>query len=117
MGIGWIVQTNSGETKAEFKAGTKLIPSSTRAELIVILSVISTINFNKTINIITDSQLSINAIYNCYNISNNKNNHTTYPKTTKFNKQKHNPNSLLTKTIIELLTIKKINWTLTKIKG
>src|SRR5271169_1312115 len=115
MGIGWIIQTNSGITKAEFKAGTKLIPSSIRAELTAILSVISTIGFNKTINIITDSQSSINAIHNSFHNSiKNTNSYTTNHKPISLKKHKYNPNALLVKTIIELLTTKNIKWKLTK---
>jgi ribonuclease HI/uncharacterized protein YlaI len=110
MGIGWIIKNNNQKTIAEFKGETSLTPSSTKAELSAILSAISTINFNKKINIITDSQ---NAITNI-----KKRHQTLLTKNTKEKKnQMKTPNTLLIDTIIELLTIKNIKWKLTKIKG
>jgi ribonuclease HI len=108
MGISWSIQSKDGETLAEFAGGTKHIPSSTRAELTAIVTAISIVNFNKTINILTDSQNAINQIQN------------TFLSTTKRNsKISRTPqtNNSLTNTIIELLMIKNIKWTLTKVKG
>src|SRR5271170_2369807 len=111
MGIGWIIQNQQGTTLSEFKGRTNTTPSSTRAELTAIASAISVINFNKTIEIITDSQCAIDSINN-----HSKRYHNIIPKKNKKNRY-NNPNDLLTEIIVEMLSIKQIKWKLTKIKG
>jgi len=102
MGIGWIIKNNNQKILAEFKGETFLTPSSTKAELTAILSTISTINFNKNINIITDSQNAITLLEKRHKTLQTNNKKET-------NKQGKNLNILLIDTIIELLTIKNIN--------
>jgi len=67
MAIGWI-QIESIDSKkiiAEFSAANIEWPSSTKAEIIVILSVLIVVTSNSNVVIYTDSQNAINQ-YNCY---------------------------------------------------
>jgi ribonuclease HI len=66
MGIGWILKDNR-DNEYQFQAQLENFPSSTRAEIMAIATVISTIPRNSKILIHTDSQGAIQAISNFQN--------------------------------------------------
>ena len=78
--------------------------------MMAILTAVSTVNFNTTINIFTDSQNAISIIERKYKAIKSQN-------IKEIKKTCNKPNALIAETIIELLTIKNIQWKLTKVKG
>ena len=63
MGIGWILRDNR-DNEYQFQAQLENFPSSTRAEIMAIATVISTVPRHSKILIHTDSQGAIQAITN-----------------------------------------------------
>ena len=71
MGIGWIIKTETQDIT--FQARTiQTFPSSTKAELLAILSSLITIPPNTTVEIYTDSQAAINGIQTYISKNRNK---------------------------------------------
>ena len=60
MGSGWFIV----ETNRRFDCGSQLWPSSTKAELVAIWSLLLTVPTNSKLHIITDSQAAIDGIRN-----------------------------------------------------
>src|SRR5215216_7883182 len=75
MGIGWIQIANEEEIH-KFNTQTIGWPSSTRAEIVAILTILLTVQDHSTINIYTDSK---NAIYD-FEVYKQKANYRTYIK-------------------------------------
>jgi ribonuclease HI len=68
MGFGWILQGHNDQ-QYSFQGQTTNFPSSTRAEITAILTLIAVIPNNSTITIFTDSQAALQAINNSFHIS------------------------------------------------
>src|SRR5579859_8219470 len=67
MGLGWILMNKEeSRTIVKYKAANVNFPSSTKAELMVIFSLLITLKKNVSIEIKTDSSNAINSI-NGYN--------------------------------------------------
>ena len=64
MGVGWVQIENELEI-SRFNAKTKVWPSSTRVEVIAILTAILTVNYNSEVSIFTDSKNTL-SIFNSY---------------------------------------------------
>jgi ribonuclease HI len=62
MGIGWIIQHNN--QNIEFKACTHKFPSSTRAELMAMLTVLTVIPKQTQVTIFCDSKAAIQGVQN-----------------------------------------------------
>ncbi|GBB95979.1 hypothetical protein RclHR1_26590001 [Rhizophagus clarus] len=60
MGAGWIVKN----TEIDFTCGITYFPSSTRSELLAILTALLTVPINNNMHIYTDSQSAIDSINN-----------------------------------------------------
>jgi len=73
MGIGWVQIDNNNQIIHKFSAKIHFWPSSYKAELMSILSAISTAPRNSTINIFTDSQSIITKYSNIYTTLSNPN--------------------------------------------
>jgi ribonuclease HI len=73
MGIGWVQIDNNNQIIHKFFAKIHFWPSSYKAELMSILSAISTAPRNSTINIFTDSQSIITKYSNIYTTLSNPN--------------------------------------------
>jgi ribonuclease HI len=63
MGIGWVQIDNNNQILHSFSARVQLWPSSYKTELLSIISAISTVSRNSTVEIFTDSQSVIDKYY------------------------------------------------------
>src|SRR3989337_1623507 len=104
MGIGWI-QVGINAPKEEFSARIVDWPSSTRAELIAILTAIYTCNYDNTATIYTDSEATIKRFHSLSN-----------PAMTNRRKLKI-PNHNIWSVLMELISKNNIKVILKKIKG
>ncbi|GBB90714.1 hypothetical protein RclHR1_17780001 [Rhizophagus clarus] len=102
MGAGWIVKN----TEIDFTCGITYFPSSTRLELLAILTALLTVPINNNTHIYTDSQLAIDSINNMLQLKG-----IIERKLFKQN------NYILLYAIVDLGYIKKINLILYKVKG
>jgi ribonuclease HI len=99
MGFGWIIV---GTKELSFKGKIENFPSSSRAEIAAILTLLVTIPANKTVNIFCDSQATISAIQSCLQ--------ENTPK-----KKLHN--TFLLRHITQIIRQQRINLMLHKVKA
>ncbi|GES76495.1 ribonuclease H-like domain-containing protein [Rhizophagus clarus] len=102
MGAGWIVKN----TEIDFTCEITYFPSSTRPELLAILTALLTVPINNNTHIYTDSQSAIDSINNMLQLKG-----IIERKLFKQN------NYILLYAIVDLVYIKKINLILHKVKG
>ena len=103
MGFGWIIETED-KTQHQFQGQITQHASSSRAEIMAILTAISTVPHSCTVQIFTDSQVAINSITATIN----------QPTSTTFKKLK---NYHLLQQISEIITNKKLTVNLVKVKA
>ena len=104
MGIGWI-QVQENTPREEFSAQISNWPSSTRAELIAIVTAIYTCALNSTVTIYTDSEATIKRFHSLKN-----------PTMTNRRKLKI-PNNIMWSILLEIIARNKLNVFLKKVKG
>jgi ribonuclease HI len=103
MGIGWVLKTEDQDLT--FQARTsQTFPSSTRAELLAILSSLITIPSNTTVELYTDSQAAINSIH-------------TYLLKNRNKQKKHLKNQITLDNIQQIIKILNIQLNLHKVKA
>jgi ribonuclease HI/endonuclease/exonuclease/phosphatase family metal-dependent hydrolase len=103
MGIGWI-QVENEEEISKFNTQTIGWPSSTRAEILAILTILLVVQEQSTINIYTDSK---NAIHD-FEAYKQKSNYRTYIKM---------DNQIVWELIFRLIEMLDLNVSLHKVKG
>jgi exonuclease III/ribonuclease HI len=110
IGIGWIIYDENNNELSTYRAEARNTPSSTKAELLAILTAILATPQGKTITIFTDSK---NAISNLNTLILESKPHKK--KTDTFTKS--SPNYLITKTITNLIQNKHITAKFIKVKS
>ncbi|GES96852.1 ribonuclease H-like domain-containing protein [Rhizophagus clarus] len=109
MGTGWVILNNKDEVIVECSSSIKDWPSSTRAELGAILSVMLVLQTGQIANIFTDSQAAIDNInHTRTNLTNGKNKIRTWYKSNNYS---------IISSIINLIDSKYLKIKLVKVKG
>ncbi|CAB4400586.1 unnamed protein product [Rhizophagus irregularis] len=109
MGTGWVIINDKNEVIMECSSSITEWPSSTRAELGAILSVILVLQTGQRANIFTDSQATIDSInHTRINLTNEKNKIRIWCKSNNYS---------IISSIINLIDSKHLGVKLTKVKG